>query len=155
MLAAGTLAAQQARKYTGPRPPKPDVPFLLHAANLIETEVGEAVEEKRKDEMAAVIKGAASPVRTPLPEPIFLFEADKIAAEKLQLYRLTVSKSGNREVLFPNNPKKARDAARPVHLSLNKLDGALYRIEAAEILDPGEYCLSPQGANTVFCFQVY
>ena len=155
LLAAGLVSAQQAKKYSGPRPPKPDVPYLLHATTLIETEVGEASEEKRKDDMAAVLKGSASPVKTPLPEPIFLFESGKIVADKLQMYKLTVSKSGNREVLFPNNPKKAKDGGRPIHLSISRLDGALYKIEAAEILDQGEYCLSPSGANQVFCFQVY
>lgn len=155
LLLVSLASAQQTKKYAGPRPPRPDIPYLLHATRLIETEVGEASEEKRKDDMVAIMKGSSSPVKTPLPEPIFLFESQKILPEKLQLFKLSTGKSGNREVLFPSNPKKAKDGGRPIHLSFNKLDGTLYRIEAAEILDIGEYCLSPSGANQVFCFQVY
>ena len=149
------LPLQAWQKYTGPRPPKPDIPYLLHASTLLETERKEAKEEQRKDENAAVIDGAASPVKTPIPEPIFLFLSDKIAPEKLEMYKLDVTKSGNREVTFPAAGKKRKDGARPVHLSTSKLDGALYRIEASEVLDQGEYCLSPSGTNQVFCFQVF
>ena len=149
------LPLQAWQKYTGPRPPKPDIPYLLHASTLLETERTEAKEEQRKDENAAVIDGAASPVKTPIPEPIFLFLSDKIAPEKLEMYKLDVTKSGNREVTFPAAGKKRKDGARPVHLSTSKLDGALYRIEASEVLDQGEYCLSPSGTNQVFCFQVF
>jgi len=152
VVVAALAPAQQTNKYSGPRPPKPDVPFLLHAERLVETESGEASEEKRKDDMVAIMKGSTSPVKTPLPEPIFLFESQKIVPEKLQLFKLSVGKSGNREVVFG---KKAKDSGRPIHLSFRKLDGTLYRIEAAEILDQGEYCLSPSGANQVFCFQVF
>ena len=34
-----SIPAVAAEKYTGPRPPKADVPYLLHADNLIETEI--------------------------------------------------------------------------------------------------------------------
>jgi hypothetical protein len=37
--AALTVSAQ---KYDGPRPPKPDLPYLKHASNLVPTEAGEA-----------------------------------------------------------------------------------------------------------------
>ncbi|HET9886767.1 MAG TPA: hypothetical protein VFR10_04580, partial [bacterium] len=89
------------QKYTGPRPPKPDIPYLLHGSTLLETEVQEAKDEQRKDENAAVINGTASPAKTPVPEPIFLFLAEKIAPEKLEMYKLAVTKDGRREVVFP------------------------------------------------------
>src|ERR1039458_4935950 len=46
-LAAAFAAAAQ--KYDGPRPPKPDVPYLKHADTLIPTEAVMAKEEKKKD----------------------------------------------------------------------------------------------------------
>ena len=87
--------------YNGPRPPKPDIPYLLHAAALVPTEVVEAKEEgTKKDETTYVIDGAASSAKTPLAEPIFLFESDKINPERLELYRLEV-KNGTRWPLSP------------------------------------------------------
>jgi hypothetical protein len=151
VLAAGLLAQE---KYRGPRPAKPDVPYLLHASSLVETETLDAKEEAVKDFNVATIPGAASPVRTPLAEPIFLFQSEKVPAEKLQMYQLTV-KNGRREVAFPSSAKKVKDAPRPVHLTFKKLEPGLWRIEAAQILDNGEYCLSPAGASAVFCFQIY
>ena len=44
---------------------------------------------------------------------------------------------------------------RPLHLSVNKVDGRLYRVEASEPLENGEYSLSPNDSNKVFCFEVY
>jgi hypothetical protein len=149
------LPLQAWQKYTGPRPAKPDIPYLLHASTLLETEVKEAKDEQRKDESAAVIDGSASPVKTPLPEPIFLFQSERIAPEKLEMYKLTVTKDGRREVTFPAAGKRKKDNQRPVHLSTSKVEGTLYRIEASEVLEQGEYCLSPSGANKVFCFQVF
>ena len=105
-------------------------------------------------EPLAVIDGAASPVKTPLPEPIFLFLSEKISPDKLEMYKLAV-KSGKREVAFPAAGKRKKDGPRPIHISTSKVDGSLYRIEASEVLEQGEYCLSPSGVNQVFCFQVY
>jgi hypothetical protein len=61
-----------ATKYTGPRPPKPDVLYLVHADNLVETETAVAKEETRKDAQVAIVPGGSSPAKTPLAEPIFL-----------------------------------------------------------------------------------
>jgi hypothetical protein len=36
-----------------------------------------------------------------------------------------------------------------------RLDKDLYKLEAVESLEPGEYSLSPEGSDQVFCFQVY
>jgi hypothetical protein len=150
VLLAAAFAAL-AQKYTGPRPPKPDVPYLKHAADLISTESTEAKEEKgKKDDVVYVIAGLNSPVRTPLASPIFLFQSDKLAPEKLQLFKLE-SRNGHREILF--GPKKQPQA---ILMKVMRLDSAnLYRIEVDEGLEPGEYSITPQGSNRVFCFQVF
>jgi hypothetical protein len=151
-LSSRNLPAQS--KYTGPRPPKADVPFLLHATNMVETEQAEASEEKRKNDTAYVVNGASSPARTPLAEPIFLLDAKKIIPEKLQLYKLE-AKNGKREVVFPPPNKRKKDGVRPLHLSYRRLAEGLFRIEANEFLSEGEYALTPEGSNQVFLFQVY
>lgn len=151
LLCAGFALPQDS--YSGPRPPKPDVPFLLHADNLIETEVGEAREQQKgKNDVAYIISGASSPARTPLAEPAFLFESEKISPESLGLYRLDV-KNGNREVVMSQKKK----SARPLRLMVTRLADRLYRVEVNEGLglENGQYSLSPQGVNTVFCFEVY
>ena len=47
-LLASALLSFGAEKYTGPLPPKSDIPYLVHADTLIETEAGDAREETRK-----------------------------------------------------------------------------------------------------------
>lgn len=145
--------ALPAQKYDGPRPPKPDLPYLQHADTLVPTEAAEAMEEKRGNETVYSVAGAGSPVRTPIAEPIFLFASEKIAPESLELYRLTV-KGGNRQIVFP---EKKRDAPRPFRLSVTRLDDKLYRIEVNERmgLENGSYSLTPAGSNQIFCFDVY
>lgn len=141
-----------AQKYTGPRPPKPDIPYLVHADDLIQTEVSEAKEQEKKDEITYVIAGANSPVKTPLASPILLIQAEKIAPDRLQLYKLEV-KNGQREVLFS---RKKKQTARPLRLNVTRLTSDnLYRVEVDESLEDGEYSLTPEGSNQVFCFQVF
>ena len=140
-----------AEKYTGPRPPKPDLPYLVHADNLIATESSDASQEERKGDIIYVIAGAASPARTPLSSPIFLLQAEEIPADRLQLYRLQ-SRNGRREVLFSHKKKLV---ARPFRVNVTHLDENLYKIEVDEILENGEYSLTPSDSNKVFCFQVY
>ena len=152
LLLASFAASGLAQKYTGPRPPKPDIPYLMHADNLLETEVLEAKEEARGNETTAWVPGASSPVRTPMAEPIFLIDTEKIVADKLELYKFDV-KRGRREVVLPKKPSK--NAPRPIRVIVTNLEGRLYRIEANETLENGEYSLSPDGSNQVFCFQVY
>ena len=141
-----------AEKYAGPRPPKADVPYLLHADNLIETEVGTAKSQERKDIVIATLPGASSPVKTPLAEPIFLVKTDKLVIDKLAAYKLEV-KNGSREVVV--NARKAKNVGRPLHVQVTKLDDKLYRVEIDEILENGEYALSPDGSDETFSFQVY
>src|SRR5215470_4744397 len=92
-----SASADFAQKYTGPRPPKPDVVYLVHADNLVPLEAAEAKQESKKDEVTFTVAGASSPARTPLAEPIFLMQSDKIQADRLELYRMEV-KNGRREV---------------------------------------------------------
>jgi hypothetical protein len=142
-----------AEKYTGPRPAKPDVPYLLHGSTLIETETTEAREEKgKKDETSFVINGAGSPVKTPMAEPIFLIEAEKAKPESFELYKLDV-KGAQRLVTMP--AKKSKNAPRPMRLAVTRIAERLYRIEAAEFLENGQYSLSSSESNTAFCFEVY
>jgi hypothetical protein len=68
------------------------------------------------------------------------------------LYRFDVRR-GRREVVLPTRPGK--NAPRPFRTVVTPLEGKLYRIEANEALENGEYSLSPDGSNQVFCFQVY
>ena len=149
LFAGAALAAAQ--KYTGPRPPKADLPYLKHAENLVPTEVSEAKEEKgKKDEITYAIPGAASTARTPLASPIFLLQSEKLSAQSLLLYKLE-SRNGRREIT--TSPKKPM---KPIRLEATRLDGSgLYRLEVTESLEPGEYSLSPEGANAVFCFSVF
>ena len=120
--------------------------------NLVATEAAEAKQESgKKDETTYTLAGANSPARTPLAEPIFLIESDKVLPERLELYRWDV-KNGRRE-LSMNKGKK--NGARPLHLSVTKLDGRLYRVEPSEPLADGQYSLSPNDSNRVFCFEVY
>ncbi len=146
--------ALTAADYKGPRPDTTDMPFLLHASKLVALDVGEAKEETRKDGMGGQVAGAAAKARTPMAEPIFIMETKNIDAEKMELYRFEV-KNGNREVFFPSNGKKSKQGARPIRLTITRQAPNLYRIEAAETLEPGEYSLSPSGSSKVFCFQVY
>lgn len=138
--------------YKGPRPPKPDVPYLMHADNLVELESTTAQEERQKNGSSFGIPGASSPARTPLAEPIFIMESKSISPERLGLYRMEV-KNGRREVVVSNRRKGG--SGKPYHLSVTRIGNNLYRIEASETLENGEYSLSPEGSNQAFCFEVY
>ncbi len=148
LFTAACLAA--ADKYAGPVPPKPDIPYLLHASTLIETEAAQTQQSKKGDQY--IISGASSPARTPLAEPIFIIDARQVQPESFELYRLDV-KGGNREVSLSGN--RRRGGSRALHLAVKPLGGHLYRVEADEALDNGEYALSPSGDNRAFCFEIY
>ena len=149
LLALAVVLTATAQKYAGPRPPKADLPYLKHAANLIPTEAVEAKEEKKKDDTLYIVDGANSSAKTPLASPIFLLQAAKLIPDRLQLFKLD-SRNGHREILFsPKHPPKA------IRVDVTRLSPDLYRIEVNESLEPGEYSLSPEGSNQVFCFQVF
>jgi hypothetical protein len=151
MLAIPALGPAQ-DEYKGPRPANPDVPYLMHADNLIETEVNEAREEQKKNEYIYTVTGTNSPARTPLAEPIFLFLSEKISPDSLELYRLEV-KNGNRQVTVSQKKKDSR----PLRISVTRVADKLFRLEVNEGvgLENGEYSLTPNGSNKVFCFEVY
>ncbi|MDQ6699721.1 MAG: hypothetical protein M3Z36_06015 [Acidobacteriota bacterium] len=144
--------AAWSQKYTGPMPSKPDVPYLVHADTLVETESAEAKEQKapKKEEITYIVPGANSAVKTPLASPILLFQTDKLSAEKLQMYKLE-ARNGNREITFSN---KKKNTAKPVNISVNRVAEGLYRIEVTDSLPNGEYALTPEGSNQVFCFAI-
>lgn len=138
--------------YRGPAPPKPDVPYLVHGDHLLETDQAEATQSEEKKRTVYTTAGATATARTPLAEPIFLIRPEKIKPEQLSLYRMKIEK-GNRQIAFHAKPDK--DDPKPVPLLFHtRKDGSVI-VEANQYLENGEYCLSPTGANTVFCFQVY
>jgi len=152
LLAAAFAASAQkasAQKYAGPAPPKPDFPYLKHANNLVPTEAVDVKEEKKNDEITYIMPGLTSSAKTPLAAPIFLFQADKIAPDRLGLYKLE-SRNGRREIVA--TPKKPM---QPIRIVVSHLTGNLYRIEVDDSLEAGEYALSPEGSNVAFCFQVF
>jgi hypothetical protein len=126
--------------------------YLVHADNLVPTEATDAKRESKKNDVTFTIDGAGSPARTPLAEPIFILQSDKIDPERLELYRVEV-KNGHREVTMAL--KRTRGGPRALRLSVTRLDRGLFRIEASETLENGEYSISPSDSNRVFCFQVY
>lgn len=143
------LAALAQPKYSGPRPPKPDIPYLLHADNLVATEAGEAKENPRKDDILYTIAGASSPAKTPLASPILLLAAEKLDPTRLQLYKLE-SRGGQREILL-----RKKKPTQPIRIDVTRVAEGIYRIEVGESLENGEYSLTPEESNQVFCFQVY
>jgi hypothetical protein len=139
------------QKYTGPEPEKSDLPYLIHADALVPTEATEAKEENRKDEITYVIEGASSPVATPLASPAFLIRADQLVPDKLQLYKME-AKNGRRELLFS---RKKKPIARPINCTVTRVGDNLFKLEVDGSLGNGEYSISPDGSNQVFCFRVY
>src|SRR5690349_20246319 len=129
LLLAVAFAAS-AQKYDGPRPPKPDIPYLKHADTLVPTDVSEAKEQKQKSDILYVIEGATSSAKTPLASPIFLIQADKVAPEKLGLYKVD-TKGGHREILF-----RAKKPPTPIRIDVTRMDGSLWKIEVGDSLEP-------------------
>lgn len=138
--------------YKGPVPEKADLPYIRHANKLVPTDIGEAKDESAKNDTIYTLAGAASTARTPLTEPSFIVKVDKLNVQQMQLYRME-AKGGRRVLTLPKNPKK--NSPRSLRLSLDPLSSGLYKLEVQEPLDAGEYCLSPSGTNSVFCFAVY
>ena len=135
--------------YSGPAPAKADVPYLVHAGKLVETESTEAKEQQTKDGVTYVIAGASSPVKTPLASPIFVMKPAKLAVEKLQLFQLQTA-GGHREITFSKkkNPE-------PFTFTVKPLGNGMYQMEVNDSLPNGEYSVTPSGSNQAFCFAVY
>lgn len=142
--------AASAQKYDGPKPPKPDLPYLKHGDTLVPTEAVVAKEDKKKDDTTYTIDGAASSAKTPLAAPIFLMQAGNVAPSHLQLFKLEV-KNEHRQLLWP-----ARKPPQAIRIVVTKLSSdGIWKIEVDESLEPGEYWLSPENSNQAFCFQVF
>ena len=149
-------SAAFAADYKGPRPPKADTIYLVHADNLIETEAVTAKQDSKKSDVTYTVTGTASPAKTPLAEPIFMIKSDKISPESLELYKFDV-KNGHRELTL-STQRGRRNGPRAYRVTVTRLEQGLYKIEASEVLENGEYGLSPSGpsgSNEVFCFSVY
>lgn len=151
ILVLGLPALAQS-KYTGPRPDKADVVYLRHVDKLIETETGQATQSEEKNKTVYRVSGASSSVRTPMAEPIMLFKSEKTNPDKLTMYRMTVE-GGQRVLVFPSKPGK--DSPKPIYMIVTPLDRGLFKLEVNEFIDDGEYCLSPEGSNAVYCFSTY
>jgi hypothetical protein len=151
LLLAAALCTLAQPKYNGPKPDKPDLPYIIHADNLLATEAQEAREQKgKKEQITYIITGANSTAKTPLASPIFLIQTQELDASKLQLYKLEV-KGGQREISFTKKKQ-------PTAIIINAVPagaGGLYRIEVEQTLQPGEYAITPEGSNKVFCFAVF
>jgi hypothetical protein len=152
LLLVSLTSACAAEKYTGPWPPKQDVPYLVHADNLIETETATAKYDDKGNQRTAWVSGVGSAVRTPMAEPIFLIEVQKLTPEKMELYKFD-AKRERREVTF--TLKGGKSGSHALRLTVTRIEGKLYRLEANEALENGEYSLSQDGSDQVFCFQVY
>jgi hypothetical protein len=151
LLAALPAAAQPINRKTGlPDPPKPDVPYIIHASFLVETEQNEATEETRRDEQLYYVSGVTSGVKTPLAGPEFLFQSKNLPPDRLQLFKLEV-RGGRREVVVA---RRKKPLAQPLRVSVFRVDQELFKIRVDESLTPGEYCLTPDGSNAVFGFTV-
>ena len=70
----------------------------------------------------------------------------------MQLFKLQ-SKGGQREVVSCRRGTSGWRA--PLRLNVTRLGENLYKLEVDEILENGEYSLSPADSNQVFCFQIY
>jgi hypothetical protein len=140
------------QEYHGPPPDEADVIYLLHAEKLIKTEAATAREESRKNDTAYVLPGAASPVKTPLAEPIFILKSENLQPQQIQLFSVDPVK-GQREIVFPQ--RSGKKSPRPRYLTYKQVEGNVYWLEVNEILDNGQYCLRPKGSNDVFCFEIY
>ncbi len=144
--------AAPAQTYDGPRPPKPDLPYLKHANTLVPTEAVVAKEEGKSRNTTFIIDGATSSAVTPLASPIFLLKAEKTITpedvQRMELYRLD-SKGGRRTVVPARTP--------PIRLEATRLTAdQIWRVEVDESLEPGEYSLTiaEDASNRAWCFKV-
>lgn len=148
LLSLSSLAAP----YQGARPAKPDVLYLMHADNLVETEQQTATEEHKgsgkKAASTYIGAGAGSPVKTPLASPVFLIQPKSIDVNTLEAYRME-SREGRRQIVL------TKKQGHGITLTVTPLDEGLYRVEVADSLPNGEYVITPQGSNLVFAFAVY
>jgi hypothetical protein len=156
ILLAGFLIAGM--DYSGPRPPRKDTVYLVQADQLVATDAGVARQQTfadaknpRANEITYIVPGERSTARTPLASPTLVVEAESLSADKLRLFRLDI-RDGHRELDFHY---KSRGGAFPLRADIANVAAGLYRIDVLDSLSPGENALSPDGANDVFCFEVF
>ena len=151
LLAQAPLYGQPSLSSVPPEPPKADVPYLIHANKLVETEQAQAVEQSSKKEQTYHVPGATSGVRTPMAGPEFLLKVENLDPDRLQLYRFE-SRNGRREILIR---KKKKIVAKAYYTSTTRVSPGILRIRVDQFLENGEYCLTPSGSDAVFCFTVH
>lgn len=137
-----------------PEPPKPDLPYLVMADDLVPTEALTAQTENRNQgkknrESTYSIPGEHAAAKTPLASPIFAFKRKDLDVERFEVYPF-VLRNGHREVTFSSKKETARYT-----LTVIKLSDDLYRLEVNESLPAGEYAITPNGSDQVFCFAVF
>ena len=138
-----------------PDPPKADMVYLLLADNLVPTEAAEAQTDyknkgKKNEESTHYVAGERSTARTPLSSPVFVFKRGSVSPEALQVFAFEV-KNGRREVTF--SKKKSN---RPFTMTMiPTATESVLRMEVDQALPPGEYAVTPNGSEQVFCFAVY
>jgi hypothetical protein len=137
-----------------PQPPKPDLPYLQMADNLVPTEALVAQSQntnggKKNQESVYWIAGEHSSAKTPLASPIFYVKRQDLDLDKLEVYPFEL-KNGRREVTFSTKRTTTRYS-----LTISKAAEDIYRMEVNESLPPGEYAITPNGSDQVFCFAVY
>jgi hypothetical protein len=148
---ATMIMAQQ--KDAAPKPPKTDLPYLLEGNKLIPTDTQAAT--RSKDDQTITVAGATSSARTPLPEPVFLFSPGQLAAAQFELFHFQILKD-HRQWTKGAQDRPDNDAPEDtIRLTLRPAGSGLVRIEAAEMLNPGEYALIARGQNKAFCFTVF
>ena len=152
LLAQAPMYGQSSLSSAPPEPPKADVPYLVHANNLIETEQSQAVKQSSKKEETYYVPGATSGVQTPMAGPEFLLKVENLDPDRLQLYRFE-SRNGRREILI--RKKKKKTVAKPYYTSTTRVAPGVFRIRTDQFLENGEYCLTPSGSDAVFCFTVH
>jgi hypothetical protein len=137
-----------------PEPPKSDLPYLVMADDLVPTDALTAQTEsrnqgKKNQESTYWIPGEHSSAKTPLASPIFAFKRKDLDVEKFEVYPF-ILRNGRREVTFSSK----KDTVRYT-LTITKVGDDLYRLEVNESLAAGEYAITPNGSEQVFCFAVF
>jgi hypothetical protein len=156
-----TLAASLAtfiyaqQKTAATKPPKTDLPYLLEAGRLIATESCLTSRSTSKDGESLTVSGVTSSARTPLPEPIFLFSSGQIKATDFELIHFQVANSQRQWTKGKQEHSDNEEPEEVLRLTLRPVAEGVVRIEAAEMLTPGEYALIPRGKSTAFCFTVF
>lgn len=134
-----------------PRPDRKDVPYLVHANNLVPTEILKSEARDRPEGTSYSLPGETSPARTPLALPIFLLDSAQIKPEQIRLIRLT-PKDGHREAVLSKKPSPDNP---PILLTVTNLGSGLYRFEVVNEIENGEYALNVAGTSQFFCFTVF